>query len=380
MGKNKSYKNRKRKGIRSGLTPIASRPALAPKPEPKKLEVVPFSGFPQIELLNLAFDYCSIMRGVNNVFEPSEALERAVGLTLVNTLLAVPNNIYEPKKEHPRNERLHTTAQLETYQDSIKALELNLDRSWKMSGSDNFIEPKELELKGLKNTDHARTFDLESVVASDFYESQGKYDVVFLDRPEKLKFDYRFLVEAVAEIIFERHQEKISELERSYSVTPTDKKIEALKTFIGIVEKAGLDFNAIVDEGTKLDYDSLMDEEARKDYETVVTAVTEYLGKTEMDEESREVFTHLWDDYQLKETVNRELKEEILKKAEGDNLPESVSQVVERLASNVAENGILITRNYQESCPGFRLIETYSHKDGSISLYQREDSSHNLNQ
>ena len=352
MGKNKSYKNRNRKRFRGGFTPIASRTALAPKPEPKKLEVVPFSGFPQIEPLNLAFDYGSVMRGIKNVFEPSKALERAVSLTLVSTLLAVPNNIYEPKKEHPRNERLHTTAQLETYKDSIRALELKFDRSWKMSGSDNFIEPKELDLKGFKNTDHARTFDLESVIASDFYESQGKYDVVFLDRPEKLKFDYDFLINSVAGTILEKHQDQISKLEGRISTIPTDKKIEAFETFIELVEAA------------------------EEDYETLVTAVTEYLGKTEMDEESRKAFTGIWDDYKFKETFKQELEAEVLKNAKESNLPVNASQVVERLAPNVAENGILITRNYQESCPGFRLVETYSSDKETVSLYQREDSSH----
>ncbi len=351
MGKKKSYKNRKKKGVRNGFTPL-SRTQLKTKPKPKIPEITPFSGFPQIEPLELKSNYSSVMRGIKNVFEPSDALERAVGLTLVNTLLAVPENIYEPKKEHPRNERLYTTAQLETYKGSIRALELKFDRSWKMSGSNNFIELKELELKGFKNIDYARTFNLESAVANDFYQNQGEYDLVFLDKPEELKFDYDFLTNSIAETILEKHQDQISELEGRITVIPTDKKIETFETFMGLVEDA-------------------------EDYDTLVTIVTEYLGKTEMDEESKEAFTNFWDDYKFKETLNQELKTEILKKVEEDNLPKNVSQVVEKFAPNVAENGILIIRDYQEFCPGFKLIETYFCKDDSISLYQREDSSHN---
>ena len=141
MGKKKNYKNRKKGRFRDGFAPLSRVQSKKPKVnEEKKLEVVPFSGFPEIELLDLKLDYYSVMRGINSVFNPSEDLQRAVGLTIVNTLLAIPENIYEPGKEHPRNERLHTTAQLEDYKDVLKVLELKFDGAWRGGNFGNFIE------------------------------------------------------------------------------------------------------------------------------------------------------------------------------------------------------------------------------------------------
>ncbi len=348
MGKKKNYKNRKKGRFRDGFAPLSRVQSKKPKVnEEKKLEVVPFSGFPEIELLDLKLDYYSVMRGINSVFNPSEDLQRAVGLTIVNTLLAIPENIYEPGKEHPRNERLHTTAQLEDYKDVLKVLELKFDGAWRGGNFGNFIERGELDLQGFENVDYARAYNLESAVQSEFYEKQGNYDIVFLDQPKRRWYEEKDL-EETAIAIQERHLKRILELEKTNSKIPLNLKKEAEEIFIGIAEKVGTD------------------------YRILVAAVTDYLEKTEIKDKLKESLVNHLDRYKFtEETINPELE------AEKDKLPTDTPQLIGRFTPNVAENGVLIIRGYQmDSCPGFKLVETYSSGKETVSLYQREDSSH----
>ena len=100
--RNMAFRKRQREeSLRKLIPPVRK------KAEEKPIEVKPFNGIGYVNPVNLS-DYRYVIHRIDDVIHPSKNLEKAVSCLMVNMLLGLGNDVFEPGKSYSGQERQYT--------------------------------------------------------------------------------------------------------------------------------------------------------------------------------------------------------------------------------------------------------------------------------
>jgi len=309
---------------------LQSRVHVRKKAEEKLIEVKPFNGVGCIEPVDLsAYRYLTYLIG--DVIHPNKNLEKPVSCLMVNMLLGLGTNVFEPGKYYSSQERKYTKEQLRVFRDSLSALEINFGKD-KISGNTGRFERK----------DSYHFSDVGEFVFSELWKGEGRYDIVYVRNPSWMVFDKDYVRMNMGDIAEEKYKEEVDRLRKlAYDLEEGG--------FEYVAKKIGLKI-----EEMKKDEEEFFKEFCRK--------CRQYL------DENKDI------DETLKGDLEKfiEIGDIILKI--GQNIDEEAKKVsdektiVTGMSQNIGDNGVLILESSKvKDIEGLRLVDSYD----DVRLYQR---------
>jgi hypothetical protein len=122
---------------------------------PGKIDVVPFTGFPEIVKLDLS-KYEGIMQLLRNKINASPDLEEAVNTAILNLFINSPQKVVSEGKNYNKYEREYNHNQLMEYLHKISCVEIDASFATRLG---NFANKETSIRNALPNTIHLAYFD-----------------------------------------------------------------------------------------------------------------------------------------------------------------------------------------------------------------------------